>query len=43
MDRVELDVTGDDWSVQVCVFDGVGIRVAFKYLQCTGKRKGGVY
>lgn len=33
MDRVELDVASDDWSVQVRVFDGVGIRVAFKNLQ----------
>lgn len=33
VDRVELDVASNDWSVKVRMFDGVGIRVAFKNLQ----------
>jgi len=33
-DRVELNVPGDDWFVQVSVFHLVRVRVAVKYL-CT--------
>lgn len=38
LDRVELDVAGDYWPVQVGMFHCVGVRVAFEEL-CSDKNK----
>ena len=33
VDSVELDKSGNDWHVQIGVFDRVGIHITFKYLE----------